>query len=83
MSRLPPEIMKARLGVVLALRTGDGVEGALAAWMEIEPDAVERMGTCMLEAVALALDEDRAFELVMLASSAFPAELAEVVDGSR
>lgn len=83
MIALAPEILKARLSVVLALRTGEGAVEAVGAWMEVEPGVIERMGACMLEAIAQAVDDDRAFDMVLIASSAFHAQLAEVVDGGR
>lgn len=83
MNALAPEILKARLSVVLALRMGEGVVEAVGAWMAVEPDVTERMGACMLEAITQAVDDDRAFEVVLIASSAFHAQLAEVVDGGR
>ena len=80
---LPAVALKARLDVVRALRTGEGVVVAIGSWLEVEPDANEQMGRRLVEAVLQAVSDDCAFGLVLLASSAFQSELQEVLDGGR
>ncbi len=81
MKRLSPEILKARLGVVLAYSSGQNIMEAIASWSSTELVDDERVGLLLLEAVAQVIGDDRAMALVLFASASIRLELAEVVDG--
>jgi hypothetical protein len=82
-AKLPPDILTARLKVVLAFSRGEEAGRVLASWLSIEPVDDNGMGAKLLEAVAQVIGYDRAMSLVLFASSSFRLELAEVVDGRR
>lgn len=83
MKALSPEVLKARLSVVLAYARGRDVEEAMACWTSVEPVDADNAGMALLEAVTQVVGDDRAMALVLFASSSFHLELAEVVDGRR
>lgn len=78
---LSPTVLKVRLDVVLALRTGAGVSDAIGAWLDVEPDADQQMGALLVEAIVQAVGSDKAMQLVILASTALSSELLEVRNG--
>jgi hypothetical protein len=78
---LSPDVLKARLRVVLAFADGGDMASATATWLSIEPEADEAMGARLVEAVAQVIGDDRLLSLILFASSAFRLEITEAVDG--
>lgn len=82
MSKLPAEILKARLDVVLRFETGAGLADAIRAWMAVEPDADEgAMGALLVEAIVQAVGDDAVIPMVIYASAFLRSELLEVRNG--
>lgn len=73
MSRLPDDVLKARIDVITGY--SDGLLGRFARWDAVEPHHHEQDGRLLLEAITQVLPEDYCMTLVMFVSSNLGVEL--------
>ena len=83
MTPLSPDLLKARLDVILAFADGRDLKRATRSWISVEPQAEDGMGVKLVEAMAQVIGDDRLLTLVLFASTTFRLELAEAANGGR